>query len=278
MSIKLFILTLLTSTSLCAMIEEQGTLLKMLPQDLKKEVITYLMHAPGRLDTLPIEIQEELIKYLVTPAPSKRLFVMLPWNEFKDIITQVRPLFLQDMGLKRIWAITRQAGGGSVMDVIRLLAALNVPSATKWLKEYLKKQGELGLAVAGEMALDIVRGLGDLRKQSFDQPLSKEQRDLETFLQTTLNTLLSLGIDVNQKDLMSERTALQEALFLGDLPTIRLLLQHGADTNGKTKDGRTLIDIAKDAQKEAATAKNLALEKTYEEIIKLVGSQPATKE
>ena len=252
--------------------KERESFLQVLSPDLRNELRKYAMQFQTKLDLLPPDLQKELMKFFFVSTPKE--LSRMSMSDFKDVITQVRPLFFHEFALKEIFPIIERSGGRSVMDAIRFAAALNVPTVTVWLKKYIADQGNLGKAIAGEMALDVIKELGYLRQQSFDKPLSEKQKELEEFLEATLNTLLSLGIDVNQKDLMSGLTSFQQAVVHGDLSTVNLLIKHGAQTDIKNKDGQTLIDRAKSEQKRAATEQKLELEKAYEQIINLLARQP----
>ena len=272
MYLRLLFFSLLGCTSLHCMEpgqEKPGqeSFLNILPQDLKNEVARYL--STTKLSDLPQELQEELIQYLFTPAASS-LFKSYTVSKLKPIVDQIRPLFLQEFGLQRIFPIMRQAGAHTISDAIRLAALLNVPSVTAWLKEYIAKQGSTGKDYAGEVAFDVVQELGQLRSKSFGQPLSAQEQSIEKFLQTALNTLLSLDINVDFEDIMNHLTPLQAAVAAGDLATVQLLLQHGARADIKNSDGQSALDIVQKRREKTITENKPQQAQVYQQIITLL--------
>jgi ankyrin repeat protein len=53
--------------------------------------------------------------------------------------------------------------------------------------------------------------------------------------------LIDSGVDVNQAEGNEGRTALMQAVWLGNLKNIKLLIDSGADVNAKDKHGRTAL-------------------------------------
>jgi uncharacterized protein len=63
--------------------------------------------------------------------------------------------------------------------------------------------------------------------------------------------LLRRGVDINQKIVPAQLTALHFAAYEGRTAVVRLLLNEGANANANTSSGRTPLDAKEKGKKEA---------------------------
>ncbi len=108
------------------------------------------------------------------------------------------------------------------MEIVSLL----VDAGARW--DHDRVDSLLAAATAGER--ESVEGLlasdAGLRERAIERRPDQLVRAVEEGRQAGVALLLELGFDVNA---LRRSTPLHEAAMRGDLPTIELLLEHGAD-------------------------------------------------
>ena len=137
------------------------------------------------------------------------------------------------------------------------------------VQNFLREKGANEWVISKEEALELGRGFwndkGELKSLEEIKQLLKKGADLEAkddeYGRTALmkaarsgqldvvEYLVQSGADVNVKDGWHGRTALMWAANWGKLDVVKCLVEHGADLEAKDKDGRTVLDIARECRK-----------------------------